>query len=60
MFDRGQTGDMIMFGPPFIITKEQIDEAVSILREVLSIDFWASSGLIGKGSGSGDWRLQWW
>lgn len=55
--DRGQTGDMIMFGPPFIITKEQIDEAVSILTEVLSIDFSASEGVIGKGGGSGDRRI---
>jgi adenosylmethionine-8-amino-7-oxononanoate aminotransferase len=28
-------GDMLMIAPPFIITEEQIDEAVAILRGVL-------------------------
>jgi adenosylmethionine-8-amino-7-oxononanoate aminotransferase len=36
--DRGQSGDMIMFGPPFIITEAQIDEAVEILRQALNKD----------------------
>ena len=43
--DRGQTGDMIMFGPPFIITKEQIDEAVATLAEVLALGFSTSAGV---------------
>jgi len=43
--DRGQTGDMIMFGPPFIITKEQIDEAVATLVEVLTLGFSTSAGV---------------
>lgn len=34
--DRGQAGDMVMFGPPFIVTKAQIDEMVGIFDEVLS------------------------
>lgn len=34
--DRGQAGDMMMFGPPFIVTKEQIDEFVGIFDEVLT------------------------
>jgi adenosylmethionine-8-amino-7-oxononanoate aminotransferase len=46
--DRGQAGDMIMLGPPFIITKKQIDEAVSILNEVLMMEFSASAGLKGR------------
>ncbi len=36
--DRGQAGDMIMLGPPFIITKDQINEVMDILREVLSLN----------------------
>jgi len=36
--DRGQSGDMIMFGPPFIITEAQIDKAVEILRQALGED----------------------
>lgn len=36
--DRGQSGDMIMFGPPFIITEAQIDEAVDILKQALNKD----------------------
>lgn len=43
--DRGQAGDMIMFGPPFIVTKEQLDEMVDILAEVLSLDLLASEGV---------------
>ena len=34
--DRGQAGDMILFGPPFIITREQIDEMVEVLDESLT------------------------
>jgi adenosylmethionine-8-amino-7-oxononanoate aminotransferase len=34
--DRGQAGDMIYLGPPFIITKEQIDEMVAILDKSLA------------------------
>lgn len=34
--DRGQAGDMIIFGPPFIITEEQIDEMVSIIDDTLT------------------------
>ncbi len=34
--DRGQAGDMMMFGPPFIVTKDEIDEMVGIFDEVLS------------------------
>jgi len=34
--ERGQGGDMMMFGPPFIVTKEQIDEMVGIFDDVLS------------------------
>jgi len=36
--NRGQSGDMIMFGPPFIINEAQIDEAVEILHQVLDKD----------------------
>ena len=35
--DRGQAGDMIIFGPPFIITEEQIDELVGVIDETLSV-----------------------
>ena len=35
--NKGQSGDMILFGPPFIITKEQIDETVGIIDETLSV-----------------------
>ena len=35
--DRGQAGDTIIFGPPFIITEEQIDEMISIIDETLTI-----------------------
>jgi adenosylmethionine-8-amino-7-oxononanoate aminotransferase len=34
--DRGTAGDMILIGPPFIITEEQIDEMVDILDNVIS------------------------
>jgi adenosylmethionine-8-amino-7-oxononanoate aminotransferase len=34
--DRGQAGDMMMFGPPFIVTKEEIDEMVGVFDSVLS------------------------
>ena len=34
--DRGQGGDMILFGPPFIITRPQIDEMVAVLDEALA------------------------
>lgn len=36
--NRGQSGDMIMFGPPFIITEAQIDSAVEILDQALEED----------------------
>jgi len=36
--NRGQSGDMVMFGPPFIINEAQIDEAVEILQHVLDKD----------------------
>jgi adenosylmethionine-8-amino-7-oxononanoate aminotransferase len=34
--DRGQAGDMIFLGPPFIITKDQIDDLVAILDASLT------------------------
>jgi adenosylmethionine-8-amino-7-oxononanoate aminotransferase len=34
--DRGKAGDMMMFGPPFIVTEPQIDEMVGILDETLT------------------------
>lgn len=34
--DRGHAGDQMMFGPPFIITEEQVDEAVDIFEKVLT------------------------
>jgi adenosylmethionine-8-amino-7-oxononanoate aminotransferase len=34
--DRGQAGDMVLFGPPFIITKKQIDEVVDKFDKTLS------------------------
>jgi adenosylmethionine-8-amino-7-oxononanoate aminotransferase len=34
--DRGKAGDMVMFGPPFIVTREQIDEMVEILDETIT------------------------
>jgi adenosylmethionine-8-amino-7-oxononanoate aminotransferase len=35
--DRGQAGDMILFGPPFIINRAQIDEMIDIIDETLSV-----------------------
>jgi adenosylmethionine-8-amino-7-oxononanoate aminotransferase len=35
--DRGQAGDLILFGPPFIITRAQIDEMIDIIDETLSV-----------------------
>ncbi|MBW2146338.1 MAG: aminotransferase class III-fold pyridoxal phosphate-dependent enzyme [Deltaproteobacteria bacterium] len=35
--NRGQSGDMIQLGPPYIITEEQIDDLVSILDNSLSV-----------------------
>lgn len=34
--DRGQAGDQVMFGPPFIVTKDQINEIVDIFDQVLT------------------------
>jgi adenosylmethionine-8-amino-7-oxononanoate aminotransferase len=34
--ERGQSGDMILFGPPFITTKEQIDEMIEIVDQAIS------------------------
>jgi adenosylmethionine-8-amino-7-oxononanoate aminotransferase len=34
--DRGQYGDQMMFGPPFIISKEDIDEIIDIFDQALS------------------------
>ncbi len=34
--DRGRAGDMIMFGPPFIISREDIDETLEILDRALT------------------------
>jgi len=34
--DRGQAGDTIIFGPPFIITEEQIDEMIGIIDKTLT------------------------
>jgi adenosylmethionine-8-amino-7-oxononanoate aminotransferase len=35
--DRGRAGDMILFGPPFTITRDQIDEMIEIIDETLSV-----------------------
>ena len=35
--NRGQQGDTLIFGPPFIITEAQIDEMVGIIDETLSV-----------------------
>jgi adenosylmethionine-8-amino-7-oxononanoate aminotransferase len=35
--DRGQAGDAIIFGPPFIITKNQIDDMIAIIDETISV-----------------------
>jgi adenosylmethionine-8-amino-7-oxononanoate aminotransferase len=34
--DRGQAGDTIIFGPPFIITEEQVDDMIGIIDETLT------------------------
>ena len=34
--DRGQAGDAIIFGPPFIITKAQIDDLIAVIDETIS------------------------
>jgi adenosylmethionine-8-amino-7-oxononanoate aminotransferase len=34
--ERGQAGDMMMLGPSFIVTKDEIDEIVTLLEEVLT------------------------
>ncbi len=34
--DRGQRGDMVMFGPPFSVTEGEIDEMVGIFDSVLT------------------------
>jgi len=34
--DRGQAGDMMMLGPAFIVSKEEIDDIIGLLDEVLS------------------------
>ena len=34
--DRGQAGDAIIFGPPFIITKAQIDDIIAVMDETIS------------------------
>jgi adenosylmethionine-8-amino-7-oxononanoate aminotransferase len=35
--NRGQSGDTIIFGPPFIITKEQIDDVITVIDESLTV-----------------------
>jgi len=35
--NRGQSGDTLIFGPPFIITEAQIDEMVGIIDETLTV-----------------------
>lgn len=35
--DRGQAGDMVLLGPPLIITQTQIDEMIGILDDALTI-----------------------
>jgi len=35
--DRGQAGDTIIFGPPFIITAKQIEDMVGIIDEALTV-----------------------
>ena len=34
--DRGHSGDMILFGPPFIITKEQINEMIEMVNQAIT------------------------
>lgn len=33
--DRGRAGDMVMFGPPFVVTREEIEEMVGIFEKAL-------------------------
>ena len=34
--ERGQAGDMMMLGPSFIVTRDEIDEIIGLLDEVLT------------------------
>jgi len=34
--ERGQAGDMMMLAPPFIVTRDEIDDIVSLLDEILT------------------------
>jgi adenosylmethionine-8-amino-7-oxononanoate aminotransferase len=34
--ERGQAGDMMMLGPAFIVTRDEIDEIITLLEEVLA------------------------
>jgi adenosylmethionine-8-amino-7-oxononanoate aminotransferase len=34
--ERGQAGDMMMIGPSFIVTREEIDTIVALLDEILT------------------------
>jgi adenosylmethionine-8-amino-7-oxononanoate aminotransferase len=34
--ERGQAGDMAMLGPSFIVTRDEIDQIVGLLDEVLA------------------------
>lgn len=33
--DRGRAGDMVMFGPPFVISQEQVEEMLELFEEAL-------------------------
>lgn len=35
--DRGRAGDMVMFGPPFIITEEEVGEMVELFDKALTV-----------------------
>lgn len=35
--DRGRAGDMVMFGPPFVISKEQVEEMLELFAKALSL-----------------------
>ncbi len=35
--DRGRAGDMVMLGPPFVITREQVEEMVEIFAKALTM-----------------------
>jgi adenosylmethionine-8-amino-7-oxononanoate aminotransferase len=35
-FVDGTDGDLVMFGPPFVITDEQIEEAVAVTAEAIA------------------------